>query len=455
MIVEEQNAVNSRVTRKDALTLLPALSYDASFWRQGRHHKEREVYRKKAFFSMGGKFWYFRTGLIPRVQMFCNLKDIPLEIQAPEYEIESTDPKIKGIVLRDDQEALINKCRDNLRGIIQAPTGTGKTILQIGIMSCFPQYNILLLAHTIDIVQQTYDELQSRDFENVQMIGGEHKNKTIKRRIVVSTVQSFGKIPPEQYTDHFEVVIVDEAHHVSKDNGYYAKVLSNLLAPIRLGFTATMPDNEETTFNMEGLLGPKIGELTINEATELNILAKPKIRLVKTPYIHSVHDARRYDDVYNLGVVNNRARNRLILSITDDYIKEGKSVLILITLLEHGDNLINMAEKLFNFPIEFVRGSTDSVLRKRIKESLISKEIKCVVASSVWREGINIPTLDVVINACGGKSEIMTLQALGRGLRRTGEKKEVVIVDFFDPSHNFLIRHFGERVTLYMDNNWL
>jgi superfamily II DNA or RNA helicase len=78
-----------------------------------------------------------------------------------------------------------------------------------------------------------------------------------------------------------------------------------------------------------------------------------------------------------------------------------------------------------------------------------------VIATAVWKEGINIPSLDVVINAAGGKSEIQTLQSIGRGLRRTEEKLQVIVVDFFDATHKMLIAHFGERVSLYFDLGWM
>jgi len=60
-----------------------------------------------------------------------------------------------------------------------------------------------------------------------------------------------------------------------------------------------------------------------------------------------------------------------------------------------------------------------------------------------------------VINAAGGKSEIMTLQAIGRGLRRTDTKDQVIIVDFFDSSNYYLLGHFGERISIYSENDWL
>ena len=68
---------------------------------------------------------------------------------------------------------------------------------------------------------------------------------------------------------------------------------------------------------------------------------------------------------------------------------------------------------------------------------------------------LNIPELNVVINDAGGKSEIATLQAIGRGLRRTVNKSELIIYDFFDNSHHYLVSHFGERFSLYCDMNWI
>jgi len=85
----------------------------------------------------------------------------------------------------------------------------------------------------------------------------------------------------------------------------------------------------------------------------------------------------------------------------------------------------------------------------------LNEKRKCIICTSVWKEGLNFPELNVVINAAGGKSEIMTLQALGRGLRVTEKKKFLIFYDIFDPSSRFTVEHFGERLCLYMDNNWI
>jgi len=61
----------------------------------------------------------------------------------------------------------------------------------------------------------------------------------------------------------------------------------------------------------------------------------------------------------------------------------------------------------------------------------------------------------VVINAAGYKSDILVQQIMGRGMRATSEKDSFILVDIFDPSHHYLIKHFGERICLYFDKEWM
>jgi len=77
------------------------------------------------------------------------------------------------------------------------------------------------------------------------------------------------------------------------------------------------------------------------------------------------------------------------------------------------------------------------------------------VTTVVWREGINIPALDVIVNASGGKDDLQIVQLIGRGLRLMEGKKEMTLVDFFDESSNYLIKHFGNRICLFSEKGWL
>lgn len=455
--IEVESPIRCRILKSEVVPIIPCLSYESFFFRDGKFGKIRTPYRKKVFSSTGSKYWYFHSGLLPRVKAYCETINLPYEIHGLHNgwpELNPVPPSIRGIDLRQDQLTLINDANENLRGIIKAPTGSGKTVLQMALLSCYPELNSLILAHLTSIVTQTAEELELHGFKDVQVMGAGRERQPLLGKILICTMQTFKTLDPEEYSHYFHMVIVDEAHHVTTTKGTYGTILRNLLAPIRLGFTATLPTTDEAKFAMEGLLGPVIGELTIQEAAELGILAEPKIMLVKSRFNHRIHDLKRYAQVYEQGIVQNRSRNRQIVEIIQQCVTEGMTVLVIVLHIEHGHAIQDLANT-HGINARFVKGDTEGATRERIKKLFIRKRIGCVITTAVWREGINIPSLDVLINAAGGKSELMTLQSIGRGLRKTNEKDEVIIVDFFDPSHHYLISHFGERVTLYMENNWL
>jgi len=272
---------------------------------------------------------------------------------------------------------------------------------------------------------------------------------------VVSTIQSFKKIDIDDWIDQFPVLIIDEAHHVTKFDGGYAKVLRYMLSPVKIGFTATLPTQEEAEMALEGLVGPVVGEQSINEATELGILAEPHITLLKSPYDSFVRSLNRYPEVYEEGIIQNEKRNWMVVETILKHKEKGEISLVFVNRIEHGQNLVKLFKEVGHIYVPFVRGDMKATERKNIKQNLIEGKRKVVIATTAWKEGINIPSLNVVFNAGGGKDELPVLQTIGRGLRRTDKKDKVVIYDFFDPSHQYLISHFGERITLYMNNGWL
>ena len=159
--------------------------------------------------------------------------------------------------------------------------------------------------------------------------------------------------------------------------------------------------------------------------------------------------------VYTYGIVENSKRNRQVAKIVKDFYKQGKTTLIFVTHINHGNLIAKEIKKELNIDVPFVQGSMSEEDRERTKKNLISGKLKVALASSTWVEGIDVPNLDAVIMGGGGKSDIQTLQKLGRGLRKTKDKDTVIIVDFLDLSHFHLIRQTGERLATYSENNWL
>jgi len=458
--IEVLDPIECRVSKRDGLRLKLCLSFKSVFWRKGQFKKVQREYRKDVFSLKRKDYWYFYTGNLQRVIDFCKKKGWEATIHNPLHSMIGKpickEPKILGITLRKEQKEVVKLAMEAGRGVIKEPTGTGKTILQMALMSLI-KGNILLLAHTSSIVNQTVEKIRNTQRNCLQIGGGTPFigiSSEMYGVVVVSTIQSFSKIPIEKYKSLFNCVIVDEAHRVSAFDGQYAKVLKNIDAPFRYGFTATLPVKAEAKFALEAFIGTLISTRSINEAIESKILATPKIKIIKSSFKQKVRNEKNYNDVYRKGIIENVSRNKQIIKIIKGHKEKGESSLIFVNEIEHGKILVSLFLR-EGIRVPFIKGDMPDNKREVIKTSLIKKKRKIVIATTAWKEGVDIPSLDVVFNASGGKSEIAIIQAIGRVLRRTEEKTRATIYDFFDPSHPYLISHFGERITLYIDNNWI
>ncbi len=452
MKITIHDAVYSQIEKAGIPIFSPLLSYVAEFWRQGPYRKERKEYQK----SLMGKDGIFLTGFIPKIINEAKKKNISIEWEGSMDYIEPTsnEPKLKGITFRpEDQLPLIRTALVEQRGVLQAPTGLGKTILSLGIMSCFEESNILFLCHEKTLMNQTYEEMIEKGFNKKEISrigGGFHDNP---KRFTIAMMQTFKKYAAES-AEFFDIVFVDETDVAIGPDGTYYKILTNLLAPVRFGLTATLPSEQSHRLVLEGLIGPVIGQLSIKTGVELGLLAKPIIKIKKIPYSHAIRELRTYKDVYTKGIVENKVRNNIIIEETIKLMQEGKTVLVLIKIIEHGHTLSEIfKEKGYDVP--FIWGNTEGEERNAMKNALQRKDLKCLIASAVYTRGINIPSLGAVVVAALEKSDVQTIQKIGRGLRKTDDKDSVIILDFFDPSHNFLIAHFGHRISLYTEEGWL
>jgi len=445
-MIQILDPIFSKADKEDVTIIKPVLSYKKTWVRPNKKKTIIENYDANVL-TKG----LFLTGLIPRIKS--RFPDIKI-VGDLEKLIPTKKPHLKGITPREDQLRLINEAIIQGRGVLLSPTGSGKTIVAMLLLSCFPEAKVLFLCHSLSIIKQTEKEMKKFGFTGLQILGGGEKKFSKKKRITLSTIQTFVKINPAEWCDFFDIVIVDECHHIVSATSQYAKVLGANLSPMRIGLTATLPTKPESILYMEGYLGPVVGEVTVMEGVEKKMLAKPKIKLIPVPYNSSIGDLNRYVDIYREGIVENRARNRLILEEAKKQIDQDKTVLIMVKEISHGDNLVKMGRSLFGMDIVFVQGKTEGGIRGLIQQTLNEKITKCVVCTAVWREGVNIKSLNTIILALGGKSAIQTAQALGRGLRIDKDKESVLLVDMLDP-YKYLAQHSIQRISLYVNNSWM
>ncbi len=507
--------IECEVKAEDAMIFIKVLSYPKVFWKkkmyaEGKFGKEKINYIGSAFSFNKGPYWRFWTGLVPRIKTYLESSGTPLEIEGEQYWndiYKSIHPSIPGETLREDQVEYINTCIEKTRGTIIAPTAYGKTFVQMGIVSALPSESFLILADKKVIVNQTYQNFIDHEYTDVQRITGDYPYKGEFKKIVIATRQSIDKIniPPDQ----FSCIMIDEVHHLSSFNCNYAQILRGLLAPFRWGFTGTYPDKDkpEHQLAIESFIGPVIGEMTTQEAAKKEIIAIPKIKIVGLNFSQAVKDLKTWHDVNMHGIQLNEHHNETIVDCAVQDMQEGRIVLIFVNTVEHALYIDSLFKQHVNeFKVKMVHSSIGATLQKEIKQWekklksagplehidhekflvekktaeyhlaatkeqarrlnvnskkqelykqwLTDRKIHGVIATSTWREGINIPSIETIILGGGGKESQKILQEIGRGLRRAPGKKFVKVIDFFNPSHRFLIEHFGMRFMQYLDKKW-
>lgn len=440
--------INSRI-ETDNPELLKALYDMYSFKVPGAAYsavyKRRQWDGKTHFITKGG---VLRTGLLSRL-----LEDLKKINCTPEivYNLPPVENKplntkqIHGFKYYDYQEELISQGLHNKRGIIKSPTGSGKTLIMAGLIKALEGRKMVILFNAKQLLTQSYDFLtEACGFDNVGLCYGEG---FVQGDIMLCTVQSIERIL-DTHLDEAEVLMVDECHEFSNGKTTLAAIRSFPKARYRFGFTATPPNEDIPRYNLEGALGGVIQQVDTASLVEEGKLTKPIIQLIDRPYDASgLDEDQGYLTVYENYIVNNKSRNNIIKGVVDAIREDNEKarILILTQSLDHGRSL----EKLVGGSVEFLEGANSITERYDcISRFRGCEESSVLIGTKILQTGVNIEEITHFINARGMKSEIATLQALGRALRRHESKSVVYIYDFLD-KEKYLIEHSANRKRHY------
>ena len=400
---------------------------------------------KKRFISNGG---IFRTGLLPKVIEDLEKIDCTPEVKYS-YKKQVTHGyyDIDNFSFYDFQEKLIKKALSCQRGVIKSPTGSGKTLIMAALVKAWSSKKMVLLFNAKQLLIQTYKFLtETCEIDNVGICYGEGY---LYGDIMLCTVQSIEKIM-DTHLKEAEVLMVDECHEFANGKTTLAAIRSFPNAKIRLGFTATPPRENIAKYNLEGALGEVWEIVETSDLVESGKLAKPIIQLIDRTYAASgLDEDLSYIEVYEQYIVENDLRNKIIREIVDDIKRKNKRsrILVLTKSLAHGRTL----EDLLGDNCEFLQGC-DSIGERY---NAISRFRGCgdtsiLIGTKILQTGVNIEEITHFINARGMKSEIATIQALGRALRKHESKELVYVYDFLD-KEKYLLEHSRARKRHYQN----
>ena len=317
------------------------------------------------------------------------------------------------------------------KALIQAATGIGKTFLAAFDSKKYEK--VLFVAHREEILKQAAVSFQNvRNSKDYGFFMG--AEKCTDKPLIFASVASLGKPEylNEKYfaSDYFDYVVIDEFHHAVNDQ--YRRIVEYFRPQFLLGLTATP----------ERMDGKNIYEICdYNVPYEISLKDGINKGMLVPFHYYGIYDETDYTKLHivkgkyaeeelNRTYIGNAYRHELIYKY---YCKYGsRRALGFCCSREHAEE---MAKEFCRrgIPAAAVYSNADgafSMERLEAIEKLESGEIRVIFSVDMFNEGVDIPSVDMVMFLRPTESPVVFLQQLGRGLRKSKRKEYLNVLDF-------------------------
>jgi superfamily II DNA or RNA helicase len=380
----------------------------------------------------------FPTGLAHQVVDY--LKTKGHKVVAQDYRVRpnahSYFPRLNApLTPRYYQTESLEVSKTKSRGVFKICTGGGKSFTSAMIIAD-KKVRTLMVVPNLSLKDQLL-----KDYISWFGKASVHTDIRSDAPIIVCNFQKLMKMPPKLF-EKFEMLMIDEFHRSA--SGSYQKINKFCInAYYRYGWTGTFMRSDGSDMEMHGVLSKVIYEVTTSDLIEQGFLVRPEINIINFRPNLGIPYNTRYDQAYSY-LVKSKHFADIVSQIAIQKIKENKQTIILTRRVEHGRLLAKQIPDAV-----FLSGADQSHHRERIKKDFNEKRIRCIVATEIFGEGVDIPTIDVLINARAQKTEIQTIQGIGRALRLAPGKEKAEIYDFMFIGQRHLENHSLERVASY------
>jgi superfamily II DNA or RNA helicase len=394
--------------------------------------------------------YYFPIGLLPRVLKLLKWYDVTVKTDL-HYNSDGTTGLFEwsGPELRDYQLTALSKLIKHEGGVASMPTGSGKTLLALRMIYTMSEQT-LVLVHRKELFKQWCVEIEKAIPNVVPMdISDAVRQYTMTiddneehPKIVVAMVPTLAgaernknAIAQGVLNMRYNLMVLDEAHHCPADTFY--SVASRIDARYKYGFSATTKREDGDDMKMEAALGPVCVDVKAETLIDSGHLARPVFEFID---VDAGARGKTWAEAYKNGIVLNESRNNAIAARVAKLVDEGRQVYIHVERINHGKILSKLMKCPFVYSKSKDRTETIDTFRQGLTRVLIS---------TLLGEGVDIPTISAIVMAGGHKTEIGTIQKVGRALRPTPGVDNAIVVDFSDKG-KWLSEHTMARYNCYV-----
>lgn len=321
---------------------------------------------------------------------------------------------------KDCVKAVQEGWKEFTKQLLVVPTGGGKTIIFAKLAKQVLPKRTLILAHRDELVRQAVDKIDKATGMWATVEKGQERADR-NAAVVVGSIQTMVNRLDEWDSNHFNLIVADEAHHAISDS--WQKVLTHFNANV-LGVTAT-PDRGDKK-NLGQYFENVAHEVHLRDLIADGYLSPIKIKAV--PIELDISNVASVAGDYHVG--------QLAASITPylracaEAIKEhaaGRKTLVFLPLVATSMEFAEIAQSI-GLKAEHVCGT--SLDRREILKKFARGDSHLLSNAMLLTEGYDCPTIDCVCVLRPTKSRALFAQMVGRGTRIAEGKDNLMLLDF-------------------------
>lgn len=363
-----------------------------------------------------------------------------------EKNFDNLEQKIMPIEMQKKAlEKLKNHRKLDNKALIQSATGTGKTYLSAFDAMSLNSKRILFVVHLKTIIHsaiKSFKTIYQNDIKTINLADyNDYSINTVKTKKVQALfgtpITIKNKLINSNFSiDYFDYIIIDEAHHTKAKT--YQDILNYFKPKFLLGMTAT-PERTDGE-HAERYFGNKtVYKIDIDDAIRRKYLSEFN-------YFGITDSSKSNEDKITPHNANNKAKE--IIKNLKKYSWFGKKLKALLFVgqdyKDSNNKNINQAD-LISKELNNLGRNSESIYGGKYSSELVygkieelendNDELEIIVVKDMFNEGVDIPSLNVVIFMRSTESRIVWLQQLGRGLRKYNNKS-LTVLDFIGNDTN-------------------
>nr|MBF0221195.1 DEAD/DEAH box helicase [Desulfobulbaceae bacterium] len=353
--------------------------------------------------------------------------------------LSSCDFQFSG-VLREYQEQAVRDIVTRDFGVLEAGTGSGKTVVALKVIALRAQPAIVLV-HTKELLYQWAERVSEFLGVEAGLIGdGKAEIRPVTVAIVNSAKKHIDDLPRQ-----FGHLLVDECHRVPAS--LFTDVVTSFDAKYSLGLSATAYRREDIlTRLIYFYMGARVHKVDAAFLHESGAVLKPEIRLRPTEF------AYQYRDDYSAmlkALAADEQRNRLIAQ--DVVLSARKTDGVLLVVSDRVAHCQRLAELISaqGVSVSVLTGKDPVERRAKVVEEIKKSSVKVLISTlQLIGEGFDAPQLSTLFLATPIKFSGRLKQVVGRILRPATDKKALVY-DYVDENVSILRNSANERSKTY------